>query len=169
MGEELVVSGESRKERYQSILPQLESLISGEADLIANLANVAAAIKEAFDFLWVGFYRRVGDELLLGPFQGPVACTRIKIPNGVCGAAVEHAETIVVDDVEAFPGHIACSSKSKSEIVVPLVQNAEVKLVLDVDSETLADFGPEDKEFFESVVKLIDERYPPPNPLLRMP
>ncbi len=169
MAEELVVIGESRKERYESLLPQIASLIEGEADLIANLANIAAAIKEAFGFLWVGFYRRVGDELILGPFQGPIACTRIKIPNGVCGAAVERRETVLVEDVEAFPGHIACSSKSKSEIVVPLLQNAEVKLVLDVDSERLADFSAIDKAFFENVMRLLDEQYPAPNPLLRMP
>ncbi len=168
MAEELEVSGATRSEKYQSMIPQLASLLGDEADLIANLANIAAVLSENFGFLWVGFYRRVGEELILGPFQGPVACSRISIPDGVCGAAVAKAETIIVPNVDEFSGHIACSSKSKSEIAVPLVQNGEVKLVLDVDSEEFNDFSELDKKSLEQVMKLINEKYPAPNPLLQM-
>ena len=169
MAEDISISGDSRAERYQSLHAALRSVIEDEPDLIANLANACALIHQAFGFHWVGFYRKIGEQLVLGPFQGPVACTRIKIPEGVCGACVERAETIIVPDVEAFPGHIACSSLSKSEIVVPLVQNSEVKLVLDIDSVELDDFSNVDAEGLGAVMQLLDEKYPPPNPLLRMP
>lgn len=144
-----------REEQYGNLLPQIASLIDGEPDLIANLANVAAVLKEAFGFFWVGFYLMKGGELVLGPFQGPLACTRIAIGRGVCGAAAERKETLVVPDVELFPGHIACSSLSRSEIVVPMVAGNEVVGVLDVDSELLSHFDAVDSEWLGKVVKLV--------------
>src|SRR5678809_1035293 len=123
------------RDRYESLLPQIKALLEGEPDLIANLANIAGALKEQFNWLWVGFYLVKNDELVLGPFQGPVACTRIKKGRGVCGTSWAKAQTLIVPDVEKFPGHIACSSLSRSEIVVPVIRNNEVVAVLDVDSE----------------------------------
>jgi GAF domain-containing protein len=137
-----------------ALIPQLESLVAGERDQIANLANIAAALKEAFGFFWVGFYLVKGEQLVLGPFQGPVACTRIQKGKGVCGTAWDQARTIVVDDVDAFPGHIACSALSKSEIVVPGFSNDEVSMVLDIDSDQLADFNQVDKHYLEAIMKM---------------
>jgi len=145
MAEDLTILGETREEIYKSIIPQIQALIGSETDSTANLANIAAALKEAFGFFWVGFYLVKKDELVLGPFQGPVACTRILKGRGVCGTAWATAQTIIVDDVDAFPGHISCSSLSKSEIVVPLFKNGEVIGVLDVDSKQLKDFDETDK------------------------
>ena len=156
MAEELLISQSSNKtERYQTLLSQVKSLTEGEPDLIANLSNIAAALKQTFDFLWVGFYLVKGDELVLGPFQGPIACTRIRFGKGVCGTAWKEKKTIIVPDVDAFPGHIACSSASRSEIVVPVIFNGEVSMVLDTDSDQLASFDATDQEFLEELVKAI--------------
>ena len=155
MAEDLAIIEGSKEEIYQSLLPQIKALIEGEPDLVANLANIAAALKEQFGWLWVGFYLVKNDELVLGPFQGPVACTRISKGRGVCGAAWQQAETLIVPDVENFPGHIACSSLSRSEIVVPLISNNEVVGVLDVDSELLNLFDETDKKYLEEVVGMI--------------
>lgn len=141
------------------MLPQIAALIREEPDMIANLANIAAALKEALGFFWVGFYRMIARELVLGPFQGPLACTRISLDRGVCGAAARARRTIVVPDVNQFPGHIACSSRSRSEIVVPLVVGDEVPLVLDVDSQRLADFSATDARYLEQIVALIKARH----------
>lgn len=148
MAENLYVDGGTKGEKYRALLPQLKSLIEGESDVIANLANVSAALKETFGFFWVGFYIVKGDELVLGPFQGPIACTRIRKGRGVCGTAWAKATTQVVPDVDAFPGHIACSSSSRSEIVVPLRnRDGEVWGVLDVDSEDLNSFDETDVRY----------------------
>ena len=155
MAEDLAIIEGSKEEIYQSLLPQIKALIEGEPDLVANLANIAAALKEQFGWLWVGFYLVKNDELVLGPFQGPVACTRISKGRGVCGAAWQQAETLIVPDVENFLGHIACSSLSRSEIVVPLICNNEVVGVLDVDSELLNLFDETDKKYLEEVVGMI--------------
>src|SRR6187200_1025118 len=140
MAETLLITKGTKEEQYESLLPQIKALLDGEPDLIANLANIAGALKEQFNWLWVGFYLVKDDELVLGPFQGPVACTRIKKGRGVCGAAWQNAETLIVADVEKFPGHIACSSLSRSEIVVPITRNGEVVGVLDVDAAELDQF-----------------------------
>ncbi|MGF2411170.1 GAF domain-containing protein [Ferruginibacter sp.] len=153
MAEDLKIAKGTKAAIYQSLIPQIKALLDGEPDLIANLANVAAALKEQFGWLWVGFYLVKQDELVLGPFQGPVACTRIKKGRGVCGAAWQNAATLIVPDVEKFPGHIACSSLSRSEIVVPLIKNNEVFGVLDVDSELLDQFDETDKKYLEEIVK----------------
>ena len=155
MAEDLAIIKGDKIEQYKSLLPQIEALVDGEPDLVANLANMAAALKEQFGWLWVGFYLVKNDELVLGPFQGPVACTRIKKGRGVCGSSWQRSETIIVPDVEKFPGHIACSSASRSEIVVPVIINGEVKAVLDVDSEHLDNFDATDKEYLEELVRLI--------------
>jgi L-methionine (R)-S-oxide reductase len=155
MAEDLHITMGSKQEQYEALLPQIEALISGEPDLIANLANVAAALFQQFKFLWVGFYLVKGEELVLGPFQGPIACTRIRKGKGVCGTSWERAETLVVPDVEKFPGHIACSSLSRSEIVVPLLQGETVWGVLDVDSEALDQFDAMDKVYLERITQLI--------------
>ena len=155
MAEDLTIIEGSKTEIYQSLLPQIKALIEGEPDLVANLANVAAALKEQFGWLWVGFYLVKNGELVLGPFQGPVACTRISKGRGVCGVAWQQAQTLIVPDVKKFPGHIACSSISRSEIVVPLISNNEVVGVLDVDSEQLDLFDETDKKYLEEVVSLI--------------
>lgn len=147
----------TKEEIYQALLPQVEALISGEADLVANLANIAAALREAFDFFWVGFYVVQGQELVLGPFQGPIACTRIAYGRGVCGTAWKEKKTQLVPDVEAFPGHIACSSASKSEIVVPAFQHGEVFLVLDVDSDKLDDFDAVDQRYLEYLMGMLEK------------
>ena len=147
----------TKEEIYQALLPQVEALITGEQDLVANLANIAAALREAFGFFWVGFYVVQGQELVLGPFQGPIACTRIAYGRGVCGTAWKEKKTQLVPDVEAFPGHIACSSASKSEIVVPAFQNGEVFLVLDVDSDLLDDFDAVDQRYLEALMGLLEK------------
>ena len=155
MAEDLNIFHGSKEEQYQNLLPQIKGLLEGEPDLIANLANIAAALKEQFNFFWVGFYLVKDDELVLGPFQGPVACTRIKKSRGVCGTAWEQANTIIVPDVEKFPGHIACSSLSKSEIVLPLFNCGAVAGVLDVDSSSLNSFDETDKIYLQKIIELI--------------
>ena len=159
MAEDLHIVAGSKTERYASLLPQIKGLMEGETDLVANLANVAAALKEQFGWLWVGFYLVKGDQLVVGPFQGPVACTRIRKGKGVCGTSWERAETLIVPDVEAFPGHIACSSLSRSEIVVPVFHQGEVAGVLDVDSEQLHAFDEEDRRWLEEVTQLLAEQF----------
>jgi len=157
MAEELVIATSTDKaERYKTLIPQIESLITGETDFIANLANIAAALKQTMDFFWVGFYLVKEDQLVLGPFQGPIACTRINFGKGVCGTSWKEKKTILVPDVEEFPGHIACSSASKSEIVLPAFKNNEVTLVLDVDSDKLNDFDETDREELEKVMRIIE-------------
>ncbi len=157
MAEDLTIIQNANKEvKYQSLLPQIAALTDGEDDLIANLGNIAAALKEQFNWLWVGFYLVKNGELVLGPFQGPVACTRIKKGKGVCGASWARKETLIVPDVEAFPGHIACSSASKSEIVLPLVKDGEVIGVLDVDSEYLSEFDEVDADYLNKIIKMIN-------------
>lgn len=148
--------GVTRAGRYRELMPQIKALVAGEPALIPNLANIAAALKEGLGFFWTGFYLVNGEELVLGPFQGPVACTRIGYGKGVCGTAWKEKRTIVVDDVESFPGHIACSSLSKSEIVVPAFKNGEVFLVLDVDSDTTAFFDEVDQQRLEEIVRIIE-------------
>lgn len=158
MSEDLNIIAGTKAERYESLLPQIKGLLEGEPDIIANLANIVAALKEQFDWLWTGFYivrSSSASELVLGPFQGPVACTRIRKGKGVCGTSWEKAQTIIVPDVEKFPGHIACSSLSRSEIVVPVIRNNEVIAVLDVDSEELNHFDETDKVYLEKIVELI--------------
>lgn len=155
MAEDLNIIAGSKAAQYENLLPQIEALIMYETDMVANLGNVAAALKEQFGWLWVGFYVVRGGELVLGPFQGPVACTRIQKGKGVCGTAWAKAETLIVPDVEQFPGHIACSSASRSEIVVPVVRNGEVVGVLDVDSVELAAFDEVDAGCLESVTSIL--------------
>ncbi|SFP64288.1 GAF domain-containing protein [Parafilimonas terrae] len=155
MAEDLHVIQGTKAEQYQSLIPQIKGLIEGETDVTANLANVAAALKEQFKWFWVGFYIVKNNELVVGPFQGPVACTRIKKGKGVCGTSWEQAKTIIVEDVEKFPGHIACSSLSRSEIVIPAFKNSKVIAVLDVDSELLNHFDETDAIYLEQIVKLI--------------
>ena len=145
----------SKEERYEALIPQLKSLISTETDQIANYANVSAALKEVFDFLWVGFYRVSDKVLVLGPFQGPIACSRIAFGKGVCGFAWQEGKTVIVPDVDQFPGHIACSSRSKSEIVVPVVKEANIIAVLDVDSELLNNFDEIDAKYLEIICALL--------------
>ncbi len=155
MAEDLQIANGTKEEQYQTLLPQIKALIEGEPDLIANLANICAALKEQFNWWWVGFYLVRNDELVLGPFQGPVACTRIKKGKGVCGTAWLQKQTLIVPDVEQFPGHIACSSASRSEIVLPIIRNTEVLAVLDVDSEHLNYFDQTDKRYLEEIIRLI--------------
>jgi GAF domain-containing protein len=155
MAEDLTIIQGTKEEQYRELLPQVKALIEGEQDLVANLANICAALKEQFGWLWVGFYLVKEDELVLAPFQGPVACTRISKGRGVCGAAWQQAQTLIVPDVEKFPGHIACSSLSRSEIVVPVIKNKEVMGVLDVDSELLDQFDETDKKYLEEMVSWI--------------
>ncbi|WP_432710965.1 GAF domain-containing protein [Pedobacter sp.] len=157
MAEDLkIIATGSKEAQYQSLLPQIEALITGETDLIANLGNISAALKEQFNWLWVGFYLVKADELVLGPFQGPVACTRIKKGRGVCGQSWGKAEVLIVPDVEAFPGHIVCSSASRSEIVLPLFKADQVIGVLDVDSEHLDQFDDVDALYLNKIINLID-------------
>ncbi len=155
MAEELITVTGSKEEQYATLLPQLTALLAHESDLVANLANTTAALKAQFGWLWVGFYLVKEDELVLGPFQGPIACTRIRKGRGVCGTSWAEGVTIIVPDVEQFPGHIACSSLSRSEIVVPVLKNNEVVAVLDVDSEALAQFDETDKAWLEQIVALL--------------
>jgi len=156
MAEDLQIHSGTKAEQYESLLPQVKGLLEGETDLIANTANVVAALKEQFGWFWVGFYFVKNDELVLGPFQGPVACTRIKEGRGVCGSSWAQRQTLIVPDVEKFPGHIACSSLSKSEIVVPVIRNNEVVAVLDVDSDAYDQFNTTDQQFLEEMVSLIN-------------
>lgn len=155
MAEDLTVATGTKEEQYEQLLPQIQGLLTGEDDLVANLANVAAALKEQFNWWWVGFYLVKNNELVLGPFQGPVACTRIAKGRGVCGSSWQQAKTLIVPDVEKFPGHIACSSASKSEIVLPLVKNGEVWGVLDVDSDHLDHFNETDQHYLEKVIAML--------------
>ena len=155
MAEDLHIVTGTKTEQYETLLPQIKGLLQGESDLIANLANIAAALKEQFGWLWVGFYLVKGDELVLAPFQGPVACTRIAFNRGVCGTCYTRRETIIVPDVEAFPGHIACSSDSRSEIVVPVFKNNQVVMVLDIDSDQLNSFDETDKQYLEQLTELM--------------
>lgn len=157
MAETLIIpQTTNRAEVYETLIPQITALLEGETDLTANLANITAALKEAFGFFWVGFYLKKDNQLVLGPFQGPIACTRINFGKGVCGASYTRKETILVPDVEQFPGHIACSSLSKSEVVVPVFdQNGEVAMVLDVDSDKLNDFSEVDVAGLEQVARLV--------------
>ena len=170
MAESIIISGHTKKEKYESLLPQIKALVEGESDTIANLSNIISALKFSMDYFWVGIYfvkntpsvlsKSTGEgkkELVLGPFQGPVACTRIEYGKGVCGKCWEFKQIIIVDDVERFPGHIACSSLSKSEIVLPAFNTTgEVVLILDIDSENLADFEDTDKFYLEKIVKIIE-------------
>ena len=155
MAEELHIAQGGKEEKYALLYRQVCSLVEVESDTIANMANIAAMIHETFRFWWTGFYRVAGDELVLGPFQGPLACSRIKFGRGVCGTAWKEARTQVVPDVEQFPGHIACSSASKSEIVVPIFKECQVTAVLDIDSEYLATFDDTDKVWLERIVSLL--------------
>ena len=145
----------SKQEDYKTLLAQVRAMVKDETDAVANMANVAALIQETFHFWWTGFYRVIGKQLVLGPFQGPVACTRIGFGKGVCGTSWKECKTLVVEDVEQFPGHIACSSESRSEIVVPLIKNDEVIGVLDIDSERLATFDQTDKEWLEQIAEVV--------------
>lgn len=156
MAEDLIIDrGIAKAEQYKSLIPQIEGLLTGETDFVANMANVAAALKEQFNWFWVGFYLVKDDELVLGPFQGPVACTRIKKGKGVCGTSWLQAETLIVPNVDEFPGHIACASASKSEIVLPLIKGGEVIGVLDVDSEYLEHFDDTDKIYLQDVISIL--------------
>ena len=166
MAEDLLIVKGTKEEQYQTLLPQIQAMLEGEPDLVANMANIAAALKEQFGWLWIGFYvvkpsyakasEDENDELVLGPFQGPVACTRIKKGRGVCGSSWANAETLIVPDVEKFPGHIACSSLSKSEIVVPVFKNNNVVAVLDADSADLDQYDATDKKYLEQIVSLLN-------------
>lgn len=157
MAEELHISKSAdKKERYQTLIPQIESLVADESDLIANLSNIAAAIKQTMNFFWVGFYLVKEDQLVLGPFQGPIACTRIDFGKGVCGTAWKNMQTILVPNVDEFPGHIVCNAASKSEIVLPAIKNNEVALVLDVDSDQPDDFTETDRVALEKVMKIVE-------------
>lgn len=159
MAEELIIEGAGKTERYEALLPQLAGLLKGETDFIANLANTAAALRQTFGFFWVGFYRVATDEtagpaypfLVLGPFQGPIACTRIRYGKGVCGTAWKEAKTLIVPDVDLFPGHIACNSASRSEIVVPVFRGGQVIAVLDIDSDRLSAFDQTDARYLETI------------------
>ena len=155
MAEEFNIIQGTKEEQYRALLPQLQAMVAGERDLIANMANISAVLKTQFDFFWVGFYLVKANELVLGPFQGPVACTRITKGKGVCGTAWARAETLIVPDVDAFPGHIACSSQSKSEIVIPIIKQGKVIAVLDVDSEYLDHFEELDAEYLGKIIKLL--------------
>ena len=155
MAEQLIIQGSTKQERYEALLPQIKAVVEGEPDLIANMANVSAMLHETFGFWWTGFYRVEGEELVLGPFQGPMACTRIKKGRGVCGTAWLKGETQVVPDVDKFPGHIACSSASRSEIVVPVFREGEVIAVLDIDSAQLATFDETDRHYLERIVQIL--------------
>jgi GAF domain-containing protein len=155
MAEDLKIAEGNKQEQYVQLIPQIAGLLEGETDLTANLANICAALHEQFHWLWVGFYLVKEDELVLGPFQGPVACTRIRKGRGVCGTSWQEQKTLIVPDVAQFPGHIACSSRSRSEIVIPIIRNNEVIGVLDVDSEKPADFDETDHHFLAQVIRMI--------------
>ncbi len=155
MSEELNISEGSKTEKYATLLPQIQSVVSGEPDMIANMANIASMLHETFHFWWTGFYRVIDGVLVLGPFQGPLACTRIKRGKGVCGTAWAEQQTVIVPDVDAFPGHIACSSLSRSEIVVPVKRNGEVIAVLDIDSKDLNTFDSTDQKYLEQITQIL--------------
>ena len=155
MSEELNISEGSKKEKYATLIPQIQSVVSGEPDMIANMANIASMLHETFHFWWTGFYRVVDGMLVLGPFQGSLACTRIRKGKGVCGTAWAEAQTVIVPDVDAFPGHIACSSLSRSEIVVPVKRDGEVIAVLDIDSKELNTFDATDQEYLEQIAEIL--------------
>ena len=155
MSEELNISEGSKKEKYATLIPQIQSVVSGEPDMIANMANIASMLHETFHFWWTGFYRVVDGMLVLGPFQGPLACTRIRKGKGVCGTAWAEAQTVIVPDVDAFPGHIACSSLSRSEIVVPVKRDGKVIAVLDIDSKDLNTFDATDKKHLEQIAEIL--------------
>ncbi|WP_436870866.1 GAF domain-containing protein [Acinetobacter courvalinii] len=157
MAEELVLQQGHKVEQYQSILPQIQAIVEDEADVIANLANICAALKQQFGWFWIGFYLVKGNELVLGPFQGPIACTRIAKGRGVCGSAWQQQQVIVVPDVDQFPGHIACSSDSKSEIVLPIMKNGECVGVLDIDSDELNQFDEVDAEYLQQLMTMIEK------------
>ena len=159
MAEDLIKISGTRADQYLNLHPQIQSLLAGETDLYANLANISAAIHDIFGFFWVGFYLVKGDELVLGPFQGPVACTRIPFHKGVCGYAYTERKTVIVPNVDEFSGHIACASASKSEIVIPVFHNNQVILVLDVDSDSLNDFTEEDQIGLEKIMGIIEENW----------
>ncbi len=160
MSENIIIdNGSSKEDKYSTLLPQIDAVIDGEPDIIANMANVASMIHETFNFWWTGFYRVIGEQLVLGPFQGPMACTRIKFGRGVCGSAWKEEKTLVVPDVDAFPGHIACSSASRSEIVVPIKVEGKVVGVLDIDSENLSTFDETDQKWLEKVTDLLAAVY----------
>lgn len=163
MADDLHIATGSKPEQYQTLIPQIIALLDGEPDLVANMANVVAALKEQFGWLWVGFYVVKQDELVLAPFQGPVACTRIKKGRGVCGTSWQKGQTIIVPDVEKFPGHIACSSLSRSEIVVPVFHNGEVVAILDADSREYDHFDSTDQAFLEQIVAFIQFDSPDSN------
>lgn len=157
MAESLIITGTTKKEHYESLIPQIKALIEGESDTIANISNIIAALKFGMNWFWVGVYFVKNNELVLGPFQGPIACTRIALGKGVCGTSWKEKRTIVVEDVDQFPGHIACSSLSRSEIVLPAFdKNGNVTLVLDVDSEHLATFDETDRLYLEQVIRIIE-------------
>ncbi len=155
MAEKLIISGDSKAEKYEVLYKQIKELVGYETDEIANMANISSMIHETFEFLWTGFYRVVGEELVLGPFQGPLACSRIKFGKGVCGTAWKEECSLVVPDVEQFPGHIACSSLSRSEIVVPVFSDGVIVAVLDIDSRELSTFDEEDRFWLEKIVSLL--------------
>ena len=157
MAEELVLQQGHKVEQYQSILPQIQAIVEDEADVIANLANICAALRQQFGWFWIGFYLVKGNELVLGPFQGPIACTRIVKGRGVCGSAWQQQQVIVVPDVDQFPGHIACSSDSKSEIVLPIMKNGECVGVLDIDSDELNQFDEVDAEYLQQLMTMIEK------------
>jgi L-methionine (R)-S-oxide reductase len=158
MAEQLIIAATASKaERYQTLVPQIEGLVAGEPDVVANLSNVAAALKQTMNFFWVGFYLVKNKELVLGPFQGPIACTRIAFGKGVCGTSWKENKVIIVPNVDEFPGHIACSSDSKSEIVLPAIKNGEVALVLDVDSDSLNDFDQIDEQYLTEVMRIVEK------------
>jgi len=155
MAEQLIIQGTTKQERYETLLPQIAAVVDGETDIIANMANVSAMLQETFRFWWTGFYRVVDGELVLGPFQGPMACTRIRKGRGVCGTVWAKAETQLVPDVDKFPGHIACSSASRSEIVVPIIREGEVVAVLDIDSDKLDAFDETDRRYLEQIAQML--------------
>src|SRR6478609_2475805 len=158
MAEQLIIAtSENKTERYKILIPQIQSLVEGEPDIVANLSNIAAALRQSMNFFWVGFYIVKNKELVLGPFQGPIACTRIAFGKGVCGASWKEKKVMLVPNVDEFPGHIACSSDSKSEIVLPAFKNNEVALVLDVDSDKLIDFDKTDELYLGHVMRLIEK------------
>ncbi len=160
MAEDLIIPlTEDKEEKYRSLLPQVAALINEESNLTANLANVCAALKQSMDFFWVGFYLKEDNQLVLGPFQGPVACTRIALDKGVCGAAYQRAASVLVPDVNEFPGHIACSSNSKSEIVVPVFKGKKVAAVLDIDSHQLNDFDATDQQYLEQLAAMLSGKF----------
>lgn len=160
MGHEIhIVSAEDKETKYKNLLPQIKALVEGEEDLIANLSNIASALKYGMDFFWVGFYMVKGSQLLLGPFQGPPACTRINKGKGVCGTVWESQKSLIVDDVDAFPAHISCNSASKSEIVLPIIQNDVVKMVLDVDSDEYSHFNSIDEKYLNEICLLIQQKH----------